>query len=141
MGVLKWFKWDPRAALTGMMILSLEERGAYITVLNLIYARDGELADDEETICTWLRCTPRVWKRLRARLIVCGKLYVHNGMLHNSRADTEALEALKRVKDAVLGADKRWGTYREIKSLQDARAMQPTPTSTKLSYLVDHLKK
>jgi hypothetical protein len=29
MGVVKWYKRDPNAALTGMASLTLEERGAY----------------------------------------------------------------------------------------------------------------
>ena len=32
MGVLRWYKRDPRAALSGMMELTLEERGAYNTI-------------------------------------------------------------------------------------------------------------
>ena len=41
MGVVKWYKRDPNAALTGMASLTLEERGAYNTILDLIYAHDG----------------------------------------------------------------------------------------------------
>ena len=47
MGTLKWYARDPRAALTGMMELTLEERGAYNTILDLIYCHDGEVVDDE----------------------------------------------------------------------------------------------
>jgi hypothetical protein len=38
---MKWYKRDPNAALTGMASLKLEERGAYNTILHLIYATTG----------------------------------------------------------------------------------------------------
>jgi len=67
MGILKWYKRDPRAALAGMMGLSLEERGAYNTILDLIYCHDGALVDDPRLISGWLGVDPRVWRRLRER--------------------------------------------------------------------------
>lgn len=81
MGKIAWYKRDPRAALTGMMELTLEERGAYNTVLDLIYDRAGDLRDDERFIAGWCGCDVRVWRRIRARLLALGKLYVDAGML------------------------------------------------------------
>jgi len=43
-GKVRWYKRDPNAALTGMAGLTLEERGAYNTILDLIYANDGAVA-------------------------------------------------------------------------------------------------
>jgi hypothetical protein len=132
MGTLKWYKRDPRAALTGMMGLTLEERGAYNTILDLIYAHDGKLLDDPETILPWLNCDPRTWKRLRSRLIGCGKLYIHAGHLHNDRADDEVLQALRRGAVCIEAATKRWAVHNEIKKIRDAGAMLPTTTTTKI---------
>lgn len=100
MGQIKWYKRDPDAALNGMMELNLEERGAYNTVLDLIYTRDGNLADDDRFIAGWLRVDVRVWKRIKNRLIDLGKLRAEEGMLRNSRADVEVLNALSRVGSA-----------------------------------------
>lgn len=94
MGKLRWYKRDPAAALEGMMVLTLEERGAYNTVLDLIYCRDGMVADDEKFIAGWLRSDVRVWRRIRSRLIELGKLYVKDGFIHNERADVVVLRAL-----------------------------------------------
>jgi hypothetical protein len=69
MGALKWYKRDPRAALIGMMELSLAERGAYTTVLDLIYVYDGALPDSPEMITGYLRVSPVAWGRIRTRLI------------------------------------------------------------------------
>ena len=100
MGQLKWYKRDPDAALSGMMGLTLEERGAYNTVLDLIYTRDGKLPDDERFVSGWLGVDVRVWRRIKTRLIDLEKLSVRNGNIHNTRADAEVLAALSRVGSA-----------------------------------------
>jgi len=114
MGRIRWYKRDPDAALAGMMILTLEERGAYNTILDLIYSHGGELCDDQRFIAGWLRCDVRVWKRIRARLIDLKKLYLQDGVLRNSRADAEVDEALSRVLSARHAARTKWHTSQPI---------------------------
>lgn len=100
MGQLKWYKRDPDAALSGMMGLSLEERGAYNTVLDLIYTRDGNLPDDDRFVSGWLGVDVRVWRRIKNRLLDLDKLYLEAGFLRNRRADVEVDAALSRVGSA-----------------------------------------
>lgn len=97
MGRLKWYKRDANAALAGMMGLTLEERGAYNTILDLIYARDGVLPDDDREIARMVECDPRKWRLLKRRLIDRGKLFVVGGRLHNARADIEISDATSRM--------------------------------------------
>jgi hypothetical protein len=133
MGTLKWYKRDPRAALAGMRKLTLEERGAYNTILDLIYIHDGALEDDPRLICRELGCNIRGWRRLKARLLDLGKIYVHNGCLRNERADDEVANAQSLVKVSEFFANKRWATFNEIKRLRHGYPMQPT--TTKKDYL------
>lgn len=104
MGKIRWYKRHPDAALQGMMELSLEERGAYNTVLDLIYSNDGSVVDDDKFIAGWLRVDVRVWKRIKSRLIELKKLYVDNNTLRNHRADREVDEALHRGLSARQAA-------------------------------------
>ena len=140
MGILKWYKRDPRAALLGMASLTLEERGAYNTILDLIYVHDGKLLDDTAALARSLGCDVRVWKRIKARLLELGKLYIYAGCLHNERADMELDEALHRVASSVKANDKRWGTYRQIKALSDPAGLLSTTTYKKVSAKVVPLK-
>ena len=133
MGTLKWYKRDPRAALVGMIGLTLEECGAYNKILDLIYAHDGKLLDDPAVILPWLKCPPRVWRRLRLVLLDKGKIYVHAGYIRNERADIETVEALRRVQTSIENINKRWATYNEIKKLRDTAVILPTTTLRKLS--------
>jgi len=141
MGTLKWFKFDPNAALTGTMALTLEERGAYYTVLWLIYDNEGSVGDDEE-ILAWLRCDARVWKRIREKLLKTGKLYIHGGRFRNRRADDEVNLAMQKIansaKAGLASAASRRQTIEILKGGFNARSTDvqpPTTTTTKLSFL------
>lgn len=97
MGKLHWYKRDPNAALGGMMGLSLEERGAYNTVLDLIYSHDDQLMDDDRFIAGWLQCDVRVWRRLKESLISKKKLDTSGGLLRNFRATSEISRGLRMI--------------------------------------------
>jgi uncharacterized protein YdaU (DUF1376 family) len=122
MGELKWYKRDPRAVLTGIAGLTLEERGAYLTVLELIYSNDGAVEDDDRLIAGWLRVHVRIWRRIRVRLLELGKLYVNGPNLRNERADREVSAALERIRSAaqagIRSAEKRSADIKVLKNFQ-----------------------
>jgi uncharacterized protein YdaU (DUF1376 family) len=105
MGIFKWYKRDPQAALVGMTLLTLEERGAYNTLLDLLYMHDGSLPDDATLICKWLRTNDRRWKRLRIALIKHKKIYVLAGFIRNDRTDREIryanLKAAEKARQRI----------------------------------------
>lgn len=73
---MDWYKRYPDKWLAGTQYLTLEERGAYATIIDVQYARQGDLPDDERIICEYLSCRPQVWRRLRAALVAKQKLHV-----------------------------------------------------------------
>lgn len=119
-----WFKCYPRDFNDGMVGLTLEERGAYITVLNLIYARGGPIPEDAWWLTSQLGCTSRAWTKLRAALIVKRKLYpVEIGgepHLMNARAEAEIADRQK-VSEKFSAAGKNGGrkTQRQRKENND----------------------
>jgi uncharacterized protein YdaU (DUF1376 family) len=113
MGDVRWYKRNVDAALAGMAELTLEERGAYNTVLDLIYSKQGNLQDDDRYLAGWLRCDIRVWRRIRKRLIALEKLYIHGGCLHNKRADRELDAAQHRALSAAEAGRASWATRKE----------------------------
>ncbi len=98
MGILPWYKREPHAALAGMIQLTLEERGAYNTILDLIYMADGALPDEPAAICKWLGTNTQRWRRIRTALIKKKKLYVLGGHLRNERADRVIANAHKKAR-------------------------------------------
>jgi uncharacterized protein YdaU (DUF1376 family) len=137
---IRWYKRDPNAALEGMAVLNLEERGAYNTIIDLIYSHDGKIDDDDRFIAGWLRVDVRVWKRIRRRLLDLGKLYVYAGTLRNERADREVHEATRRIAIAaqagLASACKREAVRKIINSLTatpvERTSQPPTPTPTNI---------
>ncbi|MDR7257809.1 hypothetical protein J2X47_001989 [Sphingomonas sp. BE270] len=71
-------------ALAGFMSLTLEERGAYQTVLDLIYDRGGPIADNERLLAGYMGCSVRKWRALRDELIAKRKISVNEGGLITS---------------------------------------------------------
>lgn len=100
MGILKWYKRDPQAALVGMHGLTLEQCGAYNIVLDLIYCHDGAVHDDDHFIAGHMSVDVRTWRRLKVDLIAAGKLYTDGGQLRNRRADREVDAAQHRYRSA-----------------------------------------
>lgn len=96
-----WFKFYPSDWLNGTRGLSLEERGAYMTLLALMYDQQGAIPDDERWMCGALDCDVRVWRRLRDKLCRYGKITPNtDGFLVNRRV-------LEEVRSAELVAEVR----------------------------------
>lgn len=100
------FGWHPRdhkAALDGMLMLTLEERGAYNTCLDLIYDRAGPIPDDARWLSGWMGVSLKRWASLRATLIVKGKLFAINvngvDCLMNERAAHEIEKQNNRARN------------------------------------------
>jgi uncharacterized protein YdaU (DUF1376 family) len=108
----KWYKRDTTAALDGMRCLTLEERGAYNTILDLIYDREGDLPDDDRFIAGWLGCHTAVWRRIKVHLVALRKISVVDGVITNHRAEKELSTRRVLVESSAssgrLGAKKRW---------------------------------
>lgn len=97
MGKLRWYKRYPDEALGGMAELTLEERGAYNTVIDLIYARDNNLPDDDKFIARLMMCDVRTWKRIRTVLMTKGKIYSDGMRIRNNKCDVLIDQALDRA--------------------------------------------
>lgn len=102
-------------ALTGTMNLSLEERGAYATILDLIYDEGGPIIGDRRWLSGFLGCSMRKVDVLLSSLIEKGKLYeTRDKKLSNRRAEKELqyavdlsrINAEKRMKRKPKDADR-----------------------------------
>ena len=87
MSGLPYYKRFPRDFLDGTIGMSLELKGAYAILLDLIYMRSGRLPDDAQYIAGQMGCSVRKWKSLRDELYAMGKINIDHGIISNSRAD------------------------------------------------------
>lgn len=105
---MKWYKRDSDAALSGMAELTFEERGAYNSLLDLLYSRDGNVPDDDAFCARVFHCRPQMWRRLKAALIAKGKVHETGGKLTANRVETTLKEARNYSESQSFKAKKRW---------------------------------
>lgn len=88
MNALPYYPRYPRDFFEGTAGMSLEEKGAYGLVLDLIYMMGARgLPDDPQYIAGQLGTSVRKWNSLRKSLIERGKLHTKDGIISNKRAD------------------------------------------------------
>lgn len=92
--VRHWYKHYPGDFLQGTMAMSAEEKGVYITVLDLIYSRGEPIQNDGQWIARMAGCSTRRWGQIRDKLMSQGKILMTlSGNLTNGRADKELLNS------------------------------------------------
>lgn len=115
--------------------MSLEERGAYATIKDMILDRGGAIPDDIRFIAGNLGIDTRPAKRLRHRLIELQALYEDDGNLRCLRADHELADAGARITRAreagISSASKRSATSNETNDLT-ATAAEPLSSDSDL---------
>lgn len=130
-----WYKCYPRDLNEGMIGLTMEERGVYVTLLNLIYAKGGPVDDDPSYFRMVFCCSLKQWNKVRAALILKKKIFAVtvNGeaCLMNRRAAAEIAandEEHRSFSEAgKRGAEKSNARYKENKDLASAR---PQPSAS-----------
>ena len=97
-----FYRRDPSKALSGMIGLSLEERGVYNTVLDLLYSTWRPLEDNRAFIAGWCGCAVQKLNPIIRRLIETGRLitFTEDGRTYVSD------EAFESERKAVKGAAK-----------------------------------
>lgn len=117
---LPYYKRFPRDFLDGTIGLCLETKGAYAIVLDLIYMRDGRLADDARYIAGQLGCSVRKWTAIRKELLTAGKIQCANGIISNFRADylTEESRKYQDNQREIAGLPRKNNTLRQPKPSQ-----------------------
>jgi uncharacterized protein YdaU (DUF1376 family) len=94
-----WYRRFPDNFIAGTVGLTLEEKGAYSLVLDLMYVRGGPVPDEPRYIAGVCNCSVRKWNAIRERLISLGKIHVVNGYLTNERAEKEIENAAKDAEE------------------------------------------
>ena len=87
-----FYRREPMKALSGMTGLSLEERGVYNTVLDLLYSTWRPLEDDRAYIANWCGCAVQKLNPIIRRLIERERLvtFTEGGRTYLSDVEFEA---------------------------------------------------
>jgi len=105
-------------ALRGFSMLTLEQRGAYQTILDLIYTSGGDIADNERWLAGQMMISVRKYRTIRDELVALGKIWIVDGMIGNPRAATE-IENQKRIFTKIVEGGQRGGQQRAENARQE----------------------
>ena len=107
MSALPYHKRYHGDALTGFMALTLEERGAYQTILDMIYDHGGPIMDNERLLAGYMNCSLRKWRLLRDELIAKHKIKItRDGLITNERAEKEIENTTKTSRKLIEAGSK-----------------------------------
>jgi uncharacterized protein YdaU (DUF1376 family) len=113
---LPWYRRFPDNFIAGTVGLSLEEKGAYSLILDLMYVRGGPVPDEPRYIAGVCNCSVRKWNAIRQRLIDLGKITVAEGYLTNHRAEEEIEIGRKISREAAENGSKGGDKSAEIRA-------------------------
>lgn len=109
-----WHKRYHSDALTGYASLTLEQRGAYTTILDMLYdSGDQGIPDLDRRMAGILLVTVGKWQRIRQELIDAGKLQIDGGLITNARYLRE-LERANRISAKRAEAGREGGKAKAI---------------------------
>ena len=97
-----FYRRDPSKAMSGMIGLTLEERGVYNTVIDLLYSTWRPLEDDRAFIAGWCGCAVQKLNPIVNRLIEKGRLIAFTEGARTFLSD----EAFEAERAAVKGPAK-----------------------------------
>lgn len=130
---MKFYKRDPDRALAGMSELTLKQRGAYNSILDLLYSRDGDVPDDDMRVAKMINCHWREWRAIKKELMDLGKIWLEGGKITARRVQETLKEASDFSQVQRKRASERWHKSENNKE-NNASAMPPgnalTPIDT-----------
>lgn len=108
------------------MHMTLEQRGLFITVVAMIYAKRGPIPNDPSHIGRAANCSSRMARSIIAQLVANDDLQIEGEMLHQKRAMEEIFGKLSTLENAAKGGRTRHENRRE--SLKNnSISSAPTP--------------
>jgi uncharacterized protein YdaU (DUF1376 family) len=140
--------WDPGEALKGTEILEPLEELAYRRIIDLIYATNDALPDDEKRLARMTK-TGKSWKKIRLTLIELDKIQIVNGFIRNKKCTSELAAARQRIEQnsraGKISAEKRKSLKNQETASTDVITDVPTdehtsvPTSEPTNYQITNL--
>jgi hypothetical protein len=84
---LDWYKREQRRFLSATAGWSLENKGAYSVLIDLIMDQPRGLIDNDQWIAGQLGTSVRKWRIIKSFLISHDKIYIKDGIISNKKAD------------------------------------------------------
>lgn len=96
-----WYKRDPQAFLGGVQGMGPELIGAYAVILDILYARHGDMPRDDRHLAGVLGCSIRKARALTEQLIQLEKIRIEGGKIVNRKA-TEVIGQREKQRETYV---------------------------------------
>jgi len=96
-----WYKREPQAFLRGVQGMGPELIGAYAVILEILYARGGEMPRDDRHLSGVLGCSIRKARALTEQLVDLEKIIISDGKIANRKATEVILDRKKQREMSV----------------------------------------
>src|SRR5215469_1903200 len=117
---MRFYKREPDNFAGGVGELTLEQIGAYTLLIDLLYARDGLVPNDDVKVARMLHLDIRLWRRMRRELMAAGKIHLTNdGLLTANGVGCRLRSARDLSEVARKSATHRWDLWRLAKKNND----------------------
>ncbi|KGB27681.1 hypothetical protein GS16_02420 [Candidatus Liberibacter solanacearum] len=94
-----WYKRYPADFISGVLELTLEQKGAYSIIIDLMYDRGGAVPDNDKYIAGVCGCSIRKWRSIRIVLEKANKIFSKGGNIYNYRVEKEMIKAMKAIEE------------------------------------------
>jgi uncharacterized protein YdaU (DUF1376 family) len=119
-----WVRFWPSDWLSGTAGLTAAERGAYITLLALMFDYDGPIKRDDDRLSRRCGMPKASFRRVLDNLIGDGKIVSSDGMLTNGRAEIEMEGRRERSQHGSRANEARWSSLRQ-KTVENQGSFDP----------------
>lgn len=121
-----WVKFYPSDWLGGTRGMTASETGIYITLIAMMYERDGSVQDDTARLARICGSSPAAFKKALDVLIDEGKIQRADGLLTNERVSRELKNASELSAVQRDNVNSRWNKKRnEINDSDDTAVLPP----------------
>jgi uncharacterized protein YdaU (DUF1376 family) len=118
-----WIKFYPSDWLSGTRGLSASETGVYITLIAMMYEREGPVQNEPKRLARQLGMTPAALEKVIDALLEQGKIILTEQGFWKDRVEKEIKFRTEKSEAAAQSASKRWGKTEEKQSNDDANAL------------------
>jgi uncharacterized protein YdaU (DUF1376 family) len=118
-----WIKFYPSDWLSGTRGLSASETGVYITLIAMMYEREGPVQNEPKRLARQLGMTPAALEKTIDALLEQGKIVLTEQGFWKDRVEKEIKFRTEKSEAAAQSASKRWHKSEEKQGQCDADAL------------------
>jgi uncharacterized protein YdaU (DUF1376 family) len=119
-----WIKFYPSDWLSGTRGLSAAETGVYITLITMMYEREGPVANEPKRLARQMGMTAAAFEKVVDELLGQGKILLTEEGFWKDRVAKEIKNRAEKSEAASESASKRWNKTSQKQSNSDANALE-----------------